>query len=127
MKVCSFTEATAINSNTTRVKSEYNATAITFYSNKNISYLPIETGKVFPSLLLVQATYCNLKQISPENFAGMVNVIRLWLSGNKIEDIPPKTFKGLVSLVDLDLRESKSFLVLDRVFRLQFLIQVGTT
>jgi Leucine rich repeat len=105
MLSCCFDGATVISSNATVIKADYSTTALIFHGNKNISYLPIELYKVCPYLTIVEAMYCNIKQIGAENFRDLDNLEKIWLSGNKIEDIPGGTFKGLPALRHLDMRK----------------------
>lgn len=67
--------------------------------------MPLGLSKTFPNLLTIQAIYCKVKKIIPENFAGLKHVIKLMFFANSIENIPSGTFKGLPSLIEVDLRK----------------------
>jgi hypothetical protein len=105
LQTCFLDKTTSITEPDTQVKSDVNATGITFYLNKNVHYLPVAMSKVFPFLQIIQATYCSVKKIGPENFEGLKYVVRVWLGTNHIKNIPSGTFRDLESLVDLDLRK----------------------
>jgi Leucine rich repeat len=102
---CFLNKATSIAVQDAQVKSDFNATYVTFFDNKNITYMPLGLSKTFPFLQIIQATYCNVKKIGPENFAGLKYIAVIWFGSNKIEDIPSGTFKGLASLTEIDLRK----------------------
>lgn len=108
-KTCLMNATTLIDSNKARIKFAKSTAAISFKNNKNISYLPIEISKALPSLQILEASYCNVTQIGPENFQGLIFLKLLWLSSNKIESIPSNTFKGLTYMENIDLSEFISF------------------
>lgn len=102
---CIVNETSVIESDDYRISSDVNATGVYFNDNPRIFYLPHQLSKVFPRLMVIDVTYCSVKKVSLDNFEGLVNLRRLWLRDNLIEEIPADTFKDLISLIDIDLRK----------------------
>lgn len=102
---CLFNSTTVVDSSDVLIKSDFAASGIYFQDNKKTAHLPIGISKTFPNLLILDATYCSIKRLRPENFEGLKNLKFLWMAGNLIDVIPRDTFKDLVSLTDIDLRK----------------------
>lgn len=80
---------------------------LSFWSNKGISFLPVDVYKIFPHLVDMSAAGCSLKSISKENFRGLRELQLLLLYQNEIESFAADTFEDLTSLEELDLGEKK--------------------
>lgn len=105
-KTCFMNHSTAIDTPTYQISSKDSAiTALTFAQNDDISYLPIGLHRIFPDLVVIDATDCSLVKISHENFKGLTELSQLWLRSNMITAIDGDTFKGLIHLACLDLSE----------------------
>jgi Leucine rich repeat len=102
---CFINETTVIDSDDFGISSDANATGLYINENSKIMFLPIELNKIFPSLMVIDATSCSISKISYANFEGLTNLRRLWLRDNDIEEITSGTFKDLPSLIDVDLRK----------------------
>jgi Leucine rich repeat len=76
---------------------------LTFYSNKKISYLPVNIDKSFPNLTRYNAAFCNILEVSRNNFKGLNKLKVLTLGHNPIEKIEDESFKDLTEMTNLDL------------------------
>ena len=72
--------------------------SLTFFTNRNIFYLPIDVAKSFPNLIVYGADKTSIKEISKENFRNLRKLRSLTLMSNKIERIFSDTFEDLESL-----------------------------
>lgn len=81
--------------------------SLTFYTNRNIFYLPIDVAKSFPNLTAFGADETSIKEISKENFRNLRKLRCLTLVSNKIEMIFSDTFEDLESLEVLWLGKRK--------------------
>lgn len=77
-------------------------------SNRKISFLLLNLYKSFPNLSVLAANFCNIGNISKENFKNLEKLEDLHLHGNRIEIIYQNTFIDLESLRLLDLGEKKT-------------------
>lgn len=89
-----------------------NVSGLSFYGNKNISFLPESVSEVFPNLGGYDAGECNVKAIFKANFERLGSVRRLELQGNQIEVLEGNVFQDLTSLIRLRLG-NKKFLNVD--------------
>lgn len=85
-----------------------------FSENRKIAFLPIETFKSFPNLIVYGAQSCELKSISYDNFKKLNKVKVVILNDNEIEKLNTKIFKDLISLEWLVLR--KKFIHKSKLF-----------
>jgi Leucine-rich repeat (LRR) protein len=76
--------------------------------NKLASSLPENVNKLFPNLLGYSVTSCRVREISRENFEGLVKLRGIYLWGNQIERISSDTFDGLMSLEVLNLGRNEN-------------------
>lgn len=103
LETCLLNRSIVIDANNTQLDSTYNARGLYMQNNKNISYLPIDIYKVFPTLVVIDATSCSIKTVGPENLRNLTSLEFLWLRENLLDVIPKDTFKDLISLTSLDL------------------------
>lgn len=71
---------------------------LSFYSNKQISFLPVQVDVTFPKLVGYSAGSCSIKTISKTNFKNLRNLKDLSLRMNQIETIENDTFEDLIAL-----------------------------
>lgn len=71
---------------------------LTFYSNKQVSFLPVQVDVAFPQLVGYSAAKCSIKTISKDNFKNLRNLKDLSLRCNQIETIEKDTFEDLILL-----------------------------
>jgi hypothetical protein len=98
---------------TTRIDGKYVSIAskndsilgLSFYTNKNIFYLPVYLAGSFPNLIAYDGSECSIREISKANFAGLTNLKSLALVENEIVKIFSNTFEDLVELEYLWLCE----------------------
>lgn len=84
----------------------FDVDGLMFDFNKQIEFLPVEVYKVFPSLAVLAAENCSLREISARNFEKLSSLIFLDLRGNYLKTIPNYCFDGLVKLSHLLLGET---------------------
>lgn len=105
LKTCFMTKTTCINAYDTYFESlkNKNLTGLSFEGNKKILYLPVKLYESFRNLFGLDASDCSIKQISIENFRGLILLKQLWLRGNEIEIVASNTFESLKNLEHLSL------------------------
>lgn len=74
-----------------------------FSRNRQIQFLPIHVHKSFPHLVSYAAEYCNVQNLSKQNFEQLFHLRNLNLNRNKIESFNTVVFEDLVSLSTLSL------------------------
>lgn len=74
-----------------------------FTHNKNIFFLPTETAKTFPNLIMYSAWNCSIKVVKKENFKNLNTIVAIYLSDNQIETVSSDTFEDLTSLEMISL------------------------
>lgn len=104
-KTCFMKTNTSITTPDVKVSKNETIGGLDFYSNKNISYLPIKLYESFPNLTYLFAQSCSLATISKENFKQLYKLRWISLSQNKIERIPSDVFEDLQYLEWLYLRK----------------------
>lgn len=85
-----------------------NVQAITFGNNKKIDYLPLDTFKTYPNLLVFGAWNCSIKSIHKGNFQYLDRLKIIFLHHNQLETINSDTFEDLLNLEFLSLGKSWS-------------------
>jgi Leucine rich repeat len=104
-----------INDPKTTIKSDQKAAGLRIVDNLKVQFVPIEIGKVFPTIEIMDICRCSISEIGPEHFDGMSKLQSLFLCNNQITHIPPKTFTSLKSMTNLDLSKSCTrFLIMKR-------------
>lgn len=100
LRSCRMRGNTSITSDSFIVNSSADSSVLgmTFYSNKNIFYLPIRVSENFPNLVAFGAGYCSIKALYKSNFKNLFNLKNLELSSNQIEKIESGIFGDLTSL-----------------------------
>jgi Leucine rich repeat len=104
-KTCFMEETTKISSKDLEisVKRDNLMGTLSFYNNKNVSFLPVNVAESFPNLSFYRADGCDIKEISKSNFQGLNELRFLYLRENKIETILIDVFEGLANLQELFL------------------------
>jgi Leucine rich repeat len=101
---CFMNDKTAIDTKDVTISiRHYSVETLTFHSNKKISYLPVNIDKNFPNLTRYDASFCNISEVSRNNFKGLKKLIILILDHNQIEKIEDESFKDLTEMTHLDL------------------------
>jgi Leucine rich repeat len=85
--------------------------AVNFYDNKHILYLPINVVESFPNLVAYDAAFCSVKEVWKENFKSLGKLRHLNLKVNQIEKIASDVFDDLKELRILELREKHLVLI----------------
>lgn len=78
---------------------------VEFSNNLEVEYLPYKIFMQFPKLLELRAFQCSIKQITKHNFEQLIELEKIVLHGNQIQEISVDTFKGIVNLILIDLSE----------------------
>lgn len=73
--------------------------------NWMIQFVPSYVSENFPNMEIYAATANAITQVGPENFKGLNKLKALYLSHNRLEEIPAETFAGLDALQHLHLRK----------------------
>lgn len=104
---CDFDESTVIDSDDYTIYNAKNetVTSMSLDDNKKVEFLPIRVFQSFPNIDSYSATSCSIREISKENFEGLLDLSVISLMGNQILMILSNTFQGLPVLNFLDLRE----------------------
>ncbi|KAG5667280.1 hypothetical protein PVAND_015266 [Polypedilum vanderplanki] len=86
-----------------------NVEALSFDTQKNVSFLPTKIENFFPNLLIINASEINLMGIYKENLKGLKKLKILNLNRNKIQGIKAGTFDDNLELekIFLDRNEIK--------------------
>lgn len=101
---CVFNEVTIDSQGFTIASAENDAvTAMGFFRNKNVSFLPVNVYNLFPYLVTMSASSGSIKTISKENFKHLKKLRGLYLDKNQIKTIRTNVFEDLTSLERLDL------------------------
>lgn len=110
-KTCIMNNFTTIKSQGFTIGSARNETVsgMTFWGNRNISFLPDDVHKKFPNLKIFFAQNCSIKAISKDNFKNLTKLIFLSLSDNQIKTIRYDVFNDLTSLDHIELGENILF------------------
>jgi hypothetical protein len=82
-----------------------NMKAIYMEGNKKIIFLPDSPADVFPNLEIYYAALCAIKEITRENFRGLIKLTVLDLGWNQIEIVRSDTFQDLTALERIYLCE----------------------
>jgi Leucine-rich repeat (LRR) protein len=72
-------------------------------SKQLIFYLPVNIGKIFPNLLLLEVDKCGLLKVDRRNFVDLPKLTDLFLTWNQFQNIPSETFYDLKNLVKIHL------------------------
>jgi hypothetical protein len=80
-----------------------NVKAMYMNGNKKIIFLPDSPADVFPDLEMYSALDCAIKEITRENFRGLMKLKVLQLAYNQIEIVPSDTFQDLTAIERIDL------------------------
>ena len=81
---------------------------LSFYTNKQIMFLPVNVADNFNNLVAYDASECSITKISRVNFVGLGRLRSLALVGNQIEKIYIETFEDLKNLEILWLCKNNS-------------------
>jgi Leucine rich repeat len=92
--------------------------------NKLVFYLPEKVDTNFKNLVIYEANGCSIKNISNQNFKGLIKLCALLLENNQIEKILSDTFKDLKELQYLWL--SKKIFLNFCPTKLKLFFQVAT-
>lgn len=108
LKTCRMRSSTSINSFGIIIESskDESVKGLSFYTNKNISFLPVNVAEVFPDLEGYSADDCSIKIVSKIYFQNLSKLTTLGLSNNLIERIPTNTFEDLTSVEIITLRKN---------------------
>lgn len=90
--------------------SDANVQGLFFKFNKKIEFLPENTARKFPNLIVYDAEHCSIRQISKENFIGLTKLRGLTLFSNSITSVPADAFDDLSSLQELYLSMRRNIL-----------------
>jgi Leucine rich repeat len=103
--ICYMTVKTSINSNDVKIvpNGDEMITALTFFENRKIHYLPVDIFKSFPNLTEILGHSCSIRSLYKSSFRSLRNLKELWLVDNQIEKINSDTFEDLTALEWLDL------------------------
>lgn len=85
--------------------------ALNFWSNKKISYLPIDAYKSFPNLVMMDVGHCTLKEISKPNFRNLGKLRELLMCCNQIERVDGDTFEDSPLLEYIGLGKRSFYLL----------------
>lgn len=80
-----------------------NVQAVTFGRNQKIDFLPLETYKKHPNLLVYGAWECSIKSVHKGNFQYLDRLKIVFLHRNQLETINSDTFEDLLNLEFLSL------------------------
>lgn len=98
-KTCYVTELTTINAAGFKfIGMHYSVGGLSFYGNREVSFLPVDIDQNFPNLLAYNAASCSISLLSKSSFKGLHKVRELWLNNNYIVRIDSDTFEDLVAL-----------------------------
>lgn len=102
LKTCLMHDTTTIDSEGFVISpADSSVLAMTFFHNKEISFLPIKVYKTFPNLEVYNAESCSLTSVSELNFKKLRKLKFLSLMDNQIERIKSDTFEDLALLETL--------------------------
>jgi hypothetical protein len=107
VKTCHMRTQTSIDGKSFKISSsrDENVKAIDMSENKKIIFLPDSPADVFPNLEIYYSFNCAIKEITRENFRGLIKLNYLQLAYNQIEIIRSDTFQDLAAIERIDLRE----------------------
>lgn len=71
--------------------------ALRFYCVK-VHYMPRHLSKIFPNLIYLRITKCELKEITAEDMIGLENVEEIYLDDNEITTVPQNLFRNMSNL-----------------------------
>lgn len=71
---------------------------ISLIRSEGMKYLPVKVHLNFPNLEEYVAYYCDIEEVSKENFQNLLKLKSINLHGNKLETIESDTFDGLTNL-----------------------------
>lgn len=71
---------------------------ISIIGSEGMKYLPIKVHRTFPNIDNYIAYYCDIEEVSKENFENLIKLKSINLRGNKLKTIGSDTFDGLINL-----------------------------
>jgi Leucine-rich repeat (LRR) protein len=82
---------------------------IDLQDNTGVKFLPENVAKKFPKLIIYNAAFCWIQEVSKENFKNLLRLQKLYLNNNQIKKISINTFEDLTELEVLYLSENFNF------------------
>lgn len=79
--------------------------ALNFDKNRKVEFLPENVWLTFPELVFYDASHCNIKALSKNNFVNLRSMEYFWFGDNQIEKIDDDTFEDLFSVKQINLGE----------------------
>jgi hypothetical protein len=127
VKTCYMRTQTSIDGKGFKISSsrDENVKAINMGWNKKIIFLPESPADVFPNLEMYYAPNCVIKEITRENFRGLIKLRVLDLDYNQIEIVRSDTFQDLIAIERIHLGE-KIFYRLNPFYLIIYFSQIAT-
>jgi hypothetical protein len=115
LKTCEIKVSAVIDAFGAKMASDHDESmeGLNFTMNKNISFLPEHVAEKFPNLLVFDAGFCTIRNISKKNFKDLRKLKFLILNNNAIVKIAIDTFEDLIDLESLDMGMQKHFIFYD--------------
>jgi hypothetical protein len=100
VKTCHMKTQTSIDGKGFKISSsrDENVKAIIMSRNKKIIFLPDSPADIFPNLEMYCSDRCAIKEITRENFRGLLKLRFLFLIDNQIEIVRSDTFQDLTAI-----------------------------
>jgi hypothetical protein len=107
VKTCYMNNQASIDGKGFKISSsrDENMKVMFMFGNKKIIFLPDSPADVFPNLEMYESGACAIKEITRENFRGVIKLRFLRLSYNQIEIVRSDTFQDLAAIEWIGLCE----------------------
>lgn len=76
--------------------------ALELSGNMAVQFLPVETHRKFPKLVVYSASECSIKTLKKEHFVNLDFLVGIFMRKNQIETLNTDVFEDLQALEELD-------------------------